>query len=79
MLVFDEGCNRSELWKKSEGKRLNYAISGQNRKPVPVPNRGGTGTADAVAKRYRYHPKRYRYHPLEPDRYRYRTEWYRYH
>ena len=59
MLIFDEGWNIRELWKKSEGKRVNVAISGQNRTLVPVPNRGGTGTTDVVAKRYRYHPKRY--------------------
>ena len=27
MLAFDEGCNRSDLWKKSEGKRVDSAIS----------------------------------------------------
>ena len=69
MLVFDEGWNRRELWKKSEGKMVNFAISGQNHTLVPIPNKGGTDTTDAVAKWYRYHPKRYRY----------RTEWYRYH
>ena len=37
MLVFDEGCNRSDLWKKSEGKRVNSAISRQNHTLVPVP------------------------------------------
>ena len=72
MLVFDEGCNISDLWKKSEGKRMNSAIFGQNRTLIPVPLWGGTGTTDAVAKRYRYHPP-------EPIQYRYRTEWYRYH
>ena len=30
MLVFDEGCNRSDLCKKSEGKKVNSAISGHN-------------------------------------------------
>ena len=79
MLVFDEGCNKSDLWKKSEGKRVNSAISRQNRTLVPVPLWGGIGTTDAVAKWYWNHPKRYRYHPLELVRYRYRTEWYRYH
>ena len=79
MLVFDENWNGRELWKKSEGKRVNFAISGQNRTLVPVPLWGGTGTTDKMAKRYRYHPKRYRYRPPEPVRYRYRTEWYRYH
>ena len=44
MLVFDEGWNRRELWKKGEGKMVNYAISRMNRSLVPVPNRGGTGT-----------------------------------
>ena len=75
MLVFYEGWNIRELWKKSEGRRVSFAISGQNHTLVPVPNRGGTGTTDAVAKRYRYHPKRYRYryHPPKPIRYRYRT------
>ena len=28
MLVFDEGWNRRELWKKSEGKKVNSAIYG---------------------------------------------------
>ena len=79
MLVFDENWNGRELWKKSEGKRVNSAISGQNRTPVPVPNRGGTGTTDAKANWYRYHPKWYRYHSPEPVRYRYQTEWHRYH
>ena len=79
MLVFDEGCNRSDLWKKSEGKRVSSAIYGQNRTLVPVPLWGGTGTTDAVEKRYRYHSKLYRYRPPEPVRYWYRTEWYRYH
>ena len=79
MLVFDEGWNRRELWKKSEGKKVNCSISGQNRTLVPVPNRGSTGTTDAVAKQYRYNPKRYRYHPPELVRDRYRIEWYRYH
>ena len=32
----------------------NYAISGQNRKMVPVPNRGGTGTNDTKEKWYWY-------------------------
>ena len=50
MLVFDEGCNRSDLWKKSEAKRVNSAISEQNRTLVPL--WGGTGTTDAVAKQY---------------------------
>ena len=79
MLVFDEGCNRSDLWKKSEGKRVNSAISRHNRTLVLVPLWGGAGTTDAVAKQYRYHPKRYRYHPSELVRYWYQTEWYRYH
>ena len=79
MLVFDERWNRRELWKKSEGKRVNSAIYGQNRTLVPVPNRGGTGTTDAVAKRYRYHSKQYQYNPPESGRYRYRTKWYWYH
>ena len=79
MLVFDEGWNIRELWRKGEGKRLNSAISGQNRSLVPVPNRGGTGTTDAEAKWYRYHPKWYRYHSQELVWYRYQTEWYRYH
>ena len=56
MLVFDENWNGRELWKKSEGKRVNSSISGQNRTLVPVPNRGGTGTPYAEAKQYRYHP-----------------------
>ena len=73
MLVFYEGWNRRELWKKSEGKRVNPAISGQNRTLVPVPNRGGTGTTNAVAKWYRYHPKQYRYQPPELVWYWYRT------
>ena len=50
MLVFDEGCNRSDLWKKSEGKWVNSAISEQNRTLVSL--WGGTGTTDAVEKRY---------------------------
>ena len=50
MFVFDEGWNRRELWKKSEGKMVNSAISGQNRTLVPIPNKGGTGTTDAAAK-----------------------------
>ena len=79
MLVFDEGWNIRELWKKGEGKRLNSAISGQNRSLVSVPNRGGTGTTYAVANWYRYHLKWYRYHSPEPVWYRYQTEWYRYH
>ena len=74
MLVFDEGWNIRGLWKKSEGKRVNSAISGQNRTLVSVPNRSGTGTTYAEAKRYRYHPKWYRYHSLEPVWYRYQTE-----
>ena len=55
MLVFDEGCNRSDLWNKSEGKRVNSAISRQNHTLVPVPlmqwkngtstTRSGTDTA----------------------------------
>ena len=49
MLGFDEGWNRRDLWKKSEGKRLNSTISGQNRSLVPVPNKGGTGTTYAEA------------------------------
>ena len=53
MLVLDEGWNIRDLWKKSEGKRVTSAISGQNRSLVPVLNRGGTGTTDAEAKRYR--------------------------
>ena len=73
MLVFDEGWIIRELWKKGEGKRLNSAISGQNRSLVPVPNRGGIGTNNAVANWYRYHPKWYQYHSLEPVRYRYQT------
>ena len=32
----------------------NSTISGQNRKMVPVPNRGGTGTHDKEPKWYRY-------------------------
>ena len=36
MLVFDENWNGRELWKKSKGKRVNSAISGQNRTLVPV-------------------------------------------
>ena len=79
MLVFDENWNGRELWKKSEGKGVNSAISGQNRTLVSIPNRGGTGTTYAEAKRYLYHPKWYRYHPPEPVQYRYQTEWYRYH
>ena len=71
MLGFDEGWNRRDLWKKSEGKKVNSAISGQNRTLVPVPTRGGTSTTYAVAKWYRYHPKWYRYHSPEPVRYRY--------
>ena len=76
MLVFDENWNGRELWKKGEGKRVNSAISRQNRTLVPVPNRGGTSITDAMAKRYRYHPKRCRYHPPEPVRYRYRYHWF---
>ena len=72
MLVLDEGWNIRDLWKKSEGKRVTSAISGQNRSLVPVLNRGGTGTTDAEAKQYRYHPKWYRYHSPKPV-------WYRYH
>ena len=72
-LVFDEEWNMRELWKKGEGKRLNSAISGQNRSLVPVPNRGGIGTTYAVANWYRYHPKWYRYHSPEPVWYRYQT------
>ena len=69
MLVFDENWNGRELWKKSEGKRVNSAISGQNRTLVLVPLWDGTGTADAVAKRYRYHPKWYRWVvPVPPSR-----------
>ena len=79
MLIFDEGWNIRELWKKCEGKRLNSAISRQNRSLVPVPNRGGNSTTYAVANWYRYHPKWYRYHSPEPVWYRYQTEWYRYH
>ena len=79
MLVFYEERNRRELGKKSEGKKVNSAISGQNSSLVPIPNRGGTGTTYAVENWYRYHPKWYRYHSPEPVRYRYRTEWYRYH
>ena len=79
MLVFVEGWNIRELWKKGEGKRLNSAISGHNCKPVLVPNRGGTGTTYAVANWYQYHPKWYQYHPPKPVRYRYQIEWYRYH
>ena len=56
MLVFDEGWNIRELWKKSEGKMVNSAIFGQNCSLVPVPNRGGTGTTYAEANWYRYHP-----------------------
>ena len=37
MLVFDEGWNRRELWKKSARKMVNSTISGQNRRPVLVP------------------------------------------
>ena len=37
MLVFDKNWNGRELWKKSEGKRVNSAISGQNLTLVPVP------------------------------------------
>ena len=47
MLVFDEGWNIRELWKKGEGKRLNSAISRQNRSLVPIPLmqwQTGTGT-----------------------------------
>ena len=55
MLVFDEGWNIRDLWKKSECKRVDSAISGQNRNSVPVPNKGGTGTTYAEAKWYRYH------------------------
>ena len=79
MLVFDEGLNIRELWKKSEGKRLNSAISGQNRSLVLVPNRGGTGTTYAVATGTGTIPKWYRYHCLESVWYRYQTQWYRYH
>ena len=71
MLVFDERCNRSDLWKKSAWKMARSAISGQIRRPVPVPLRSGTGTADAVAKRYRFRPNRYRYRPPKPNRYWY--------
>ena len=63
MLVFDENWNGRELWKKSEGKRVNSSISGQNRTLVLVPTRGGTSTPYVEAKRYRYHPP-------EPVRYR---------
>ena len=73
MLVFDEGWNIRELWKKSEWKMVNSAISRQNRSLVSVPNRGGTGTTNAKAKWYRYHPKWYRYHSPEPVWYRYQT------
>ena len=38
-------------------KEINSAISGQNCKMVPVPNRGGTGTHDTEPKWYRYHDK----------------------
>ena len=48
--------------RKMKEKRVNSTMFGQNRSLVPVPNRGGTGTIDVEAKRYRYHPKRYRYH-----------------
>ena len=74
MLVFDEEWNRRELCKKSEGKRMNSAISGQNSSLVLVPNKGGTGTTYAMESWYRYHPKWYRYHSPEPVRYRYGTE-----
>ena len=37
MLVFYEGCKRSDLGKKSEGKMVNSATSGQNRTLVPIP------------------------------------------
>ena len=73
MLVFDEEWNMRELWKKGEGKRLNYAISGHNRSLISVPNRGGTGTTYAVANWYQYHPKQYRYHSPELVWYRYQT------
>ena len=45
MLVFYEGWNIRELWKKGEVKRLNSTIYGQNWQP-------GTGTKQGW---YRYH------------------------
>ena len=43
--------------KKSKVKMAKYAIFGQFPQLVPVPNRGGTGTAYAKPKWYRYQDK----------------------
>ena len=65
MLIFDEEWNRSDLWKKSALKWWNSAISEQIRKLVPVHLWSGTGTADPVAKRYRYRSQSV---PVPPSR-----------
>ena len=72
LVFFIKKWNERELWTKSEGKRVNSAISGQNRTLVSVPNRGGTGATYAEENWYRYHS-------LESVWYRFQTEWYQYH
>ena len=36
MLVFDEGCNRSDLWKKVHKKMVKSPFLGKFWRPVPV-------------------------------------------
>ena len=64
MLVFDEGCNRSDLWKKVHEKWEKIHILGNFRRHVPVhpePVPVHLGFRSFLANMYRYRSDMYRY------------------